>query len=818
MKLLEGRRLTGSPADLREGEQITEEFHIHNSSQRAMNSALLVTHLSDENSSFREDAPRPPVPGEEGQAPCQLPAQSQRSKPAPLSDTHRRNEDGLGEPEGSATPDSPLARWNKSLHCLLGDQDGAHLFRTFMEREKCVDSLDFWFACNGFRQMDIKDTKTLRVAKAIHKRYIENCGVVSKQLKPPTKVFIRDSVKKQHIDSTMFDQAQAEIQVLMEDNAYQMFLTSDIYLEYVRTGGENTAYFNNIGPGSLKLVSGYLPTLNEEEELNCVDLKPKSSPSVVALSSKSLRASAASRAKEALDHCYRSCKRSGDPINPYHVTSGYVFAPATSANESEISSDAMTDDSMSMTDSSVDGIPPYRSGSKKQLQREMHRSMKANGQVSLPHFPRTHRPPREMTPIEPSIFAADLIARLEKVRQEQETMSTLEERLQKIKEEEEQEECETPSCFQATQDLSVPSHPPLALVSSAICEDDPQAILDDHLSRVLKTPGCQSPGVCRSRSPDRSRLLRPSLPPAAPPVHCPMLAKSFVTRQTTKHIHHHYIHHHGSMKNREEMEAEAARRVHCFCAGSSDYCCYMRGRAHTKAADLSLLHVDGAGSRAGTLSRRNCKLVSEYSVEGVDGTTIIYQLPIEEHAPAAWQRVVECEAERHCRHRSHSAQNTKRSASCETTRASSAERPARHHQWIAGSGHSRTQQLSHTIVQDLAVSSPNTLAQLEEACRRLAEVSRPIKQRCLSSTHQRSQSVPCQAGSSTPVNEEYKEPKRQPATPASSPGELTVTYFFCGEEIPYRRMLKAHSLTLGHFKEQLSKKGNYRYEATTIPV
>ena len=40
--------------------------------------------------------------------------------------------------------------------------------------------------------------------------------------------------------------------------------------------------------------------------------------------------------------------------------------------------------------------------------------------------------------------------------------------------------------------------------------------------------------------------------------------------------------------------------------------------------------------------------------------------------------------------------------------------------------------------------------------------------------------------------------------------ELMVTYFFCGEEIPYRSMMKAHSLTLGHFKEQLSKKGNYR--------
>lgn len=49
---------------------------------------------------------------------------------------------------------------------------------------------------------------------------------------------------------------------------------------------------------------------------------------------------------------HRSFKRS-NPVNPYHVGSGYVFAPATSANDSELSSDALTDDSMSMTDSSV---------------------------------------------------------------------------------------------------------------------------------------------------------------------------------------------------------------------------------------------------------------------------------------------------------------------------------------------------------------------------------------------------------------------------------------------------------------------------------
>lgn len=217
----------------------------------------------------------------------------------------RRNENGLGEPEGSASPDSPLARWTKSLHSLLGDQDGAYLFRTFLEREKCVDTLDFWFACNGFRQMDLKDTKTLRVAKAIYKRYIENNSIVSKQLKPATKTYIRDSIKKQQIDSIMFDQAQTEIQTVMEENAYQMFLTSDIYLEYVRSGGENPAYINSNGLGSLKVVCGYLPTLNEEEEWSCADFKNKILPSVVGLSSKMLRVTANVRATETIESGYR---------------------------------------------------------------------------------------------------------------------------------------------------------------------------------------------------------------------------------------------------------------------------------------------------------------------------------------------------------------------------------------------------------------------------------------------------------------------------------------------------------------------------------
>uniref|UniRef100_A0A8C9YKR5 Axin 2 (conductin, axil) n=1 Tax=Sander lucioperca TaxID=283035 RepID=A0A8C9YKR5_SANLU len=716
-------------------------------------SRALMDHIA---SSFREDAPRPPVPGEEGEAPC-YPGKLAMMKPLepPKSvllgspgSSARRNEDGLGEPEGSASPDSPLSRWTKSLHSLLGDQDGALLFRTFLEREKCVDTLDFWFACNGFRQMDLKDTKTQRVAKAIYKRYIENNSIVAKQLKPATKTFIRDNVKKQHIDSAMFDQAQTEIQTNMEENAYQMFLTSDIYLEYVRTGGENPNHVSSNGLGDLKVVCGYLPTLNEEEEWNC-DFKAKA---LVGLSAKAQRTTVSMRAVEVMERGYRSYKR-GDSLNPCHVGS---FAPVSSTNDSEVSSDALTDDAMSVTDSSVDGIPPYKLGSKKQIQREMQRNMRMNSQVSLPAFPRTCRPPKEMVPMEPSQFAAQLISRLESLKRKQDTLNSLEEKLQQIQEEEEKEDTEI---IGSAPQLS--PHPLTLLPGSS--DEDPQAILDEHLSRVLKTPGCQSPAVIRhsprSSSPEHRPIMRAGFGikalvrtgPSSSSVSSPdqgaiTLAlgpnRTFVSRQSTKHIHHHYIHHHASPKTKEQIEREAALRVHGLCSSSAE--CqpcqpYQRSRS---------------------LGREMC-----------------------------------------------GNQSTKKSFGGSSTQT---------HTWGGGGscGHLRSHQPAQPFIQDPAMPPlppPNTLAQLEEACRRLEEVSTKTTKQRYQET--RDHLVPVQGEGVTHSNasSHFLSTFRMKECKKGFGGETVVTYFFCGEEIPYRRNMKSHILTLGHFKEQLRKKGNYRY-------
>lgn len=128
-------------------------------------------------------------------------------------------------------------------------------------------------------------------------------------------------------------------------------------------------------------------------------------------------------------------------------------------------------------------------------------------------------------------------------------------------------------------------------------DEDPQAILDEHLSRVLKTPGCQSPAVARhsprSSSPEHRPLPRPGCgiikghvrsggtPPApalSPARSCvPPGSAALLGRQGARHVHHHYVHHHASPKTTEQIEREAALRVRGLCG--AEFPPYQRSRS-----------------------------------------------------------------------------------------------------------------------------------------------------------------------------------------------------------------------------------------------
>ncbi|XP_031168504.1 axin-1 isoform X4 [Sander lucioperca] len=740
-------------------------------------------YLADLGGSFTEDAPRPPVPGEEGELVCSdgrqysnlgFSSKNESLKCEASVATPRRPDLDLGyEPEGSASPTPPYLKWADSLHSLLDDQDGIHLFRTFLKQEGYADMLDFWFACSGFRKLEANEgneEKKVKLAKAIYKKYIlDNNGIVSRQIKPATKSFIKDCVMKLHIDPAMFDQAQTEIQTMMEENTYPLFLKSDIYLEYTRTGGESPKLYSDQSSvsGNGKGLSGYLPTLNEDEEWRC-DQEPEEQPECDPTPSNRLtqkllmetaphRVANSARFQDSHEYRHAPCR---EPINPYYVNTGYAVAPATSANDSEQQSMSSDTDTISLTDSSVDGVPPYRY--RKQHRREMHESAKANGRVPLPHIPRTNRIPKDIH-VEPERFAAELINRLEGVLREREAQEKLEERLKRVRLEEEGDEVMStatalsshrfpPGAYLQNYNSRYADNTYSGLMLRDAHEENPESILDDHVQRVMKTPGCQSPGTGRhspkSRSPDAVPGGKGTGLGTAQVKHSSRHGLKGDTSHLYHHKHAHHIHHAGVGKPKEQAEAEAAVRVHSNFPWSTETSHY---------GSKSRTYADGMGS--------NLMEHTGYRSTAVSKRTTGHEAQLRNNV-----------------------------------------------------------QPSHPFIQDPTMPpnpAPSPLIQLEEVRRRLEEEkiksgTVQLKQRYVMEVIQRGRTavrpalfpplsvVP--AVSDIELSQpEHKATKKQPCE------NITVAYYFCEELIPYRTSVKGRVVTLRQFTELLTKKGNYRY-------
>lgn len=786
--------------------------------------------------SFTEDAPRPPVPGEEGELVTSDPRPFSHSYHSAKSDgirnetstaTPRRPDLDLGyEPEGSASPTPPYLKWAESLHSLLDDQDGIHLFRTFLQQENCGDLLDFWFACSGFRKLERSDSKVekrLKLAKAIYKKYIlDNNAIVSRQIKPATKCFIKDCVLRQQIEPDMFDQAQMEIQSMMEDNTYPVFLKSDIYLEYTTIGGESPKVYSDhsSGSGTGKGPPGYLPTLNEDEEWKC-DQAEDDDCEGESVSSNRLNQKLI---LEASSHCTAPARRRSDgrefrpgtwrePVNPYYVNTGYAMAPATSANDSEQQSMSSDADTMSLTDSSVDGIPPYRL--RKHHRREMQESAKANGHVPLPHIPRTYHMPKDIH-VDPEKFAAELISRLEGVLRDREAEQKLEERLKRVRAEEEGDDADVSSAPSMVSH-KLPSSQPVHHFGSRYSEmgsagmqvrdaheENPESILDEHVQRVMKTPGCQSPGPGRHspkpRSPDGH--LSKGLPLSVgtiQPGHGKHSAKSGSKLEAPNMYHHkhvyHHVHHHGAVKPKEQIEAEATQRVQSNFSWNVDphnYATKSRNYAESMGMAPNPMDSLGYSGKVSMLAKRNAKKVDSGKLESAT-----YEMPVVPEDSERHQKIMQwiMEGEKEIsRHKKtvHSSSGAKKQSTHDVPRPLSIERPGAVHPWVSAQLRNVVQP-SHPFVQDPTMPpnpAPNPLTQLEEARRRLEEEERKagkmqVKQRL--------------------------KPQKKDGKSSGSGDSIVVAYYFCGEPIPYRTLVKGRVVTLGQFKELLTKKGNYRY-------
>ncbi|CAH1794458.1 unnamed protein product, partial [Owenia fusiformis] len=567
------------------------------------------------------------------------------------------------EPEGSATNSPPFTenstppylKWAESLKFLLEDSDGLQLYKEFLSLEQCYCpvTLDFWFACKGLRQSLLKFTKSqsndakerakiFNLAKVIYRKYIRGdqlSSIISKSIRQT----ISERVTKKDIELTLFDEAQDSVEKYMTDNTWPIFLKSDIYVQYIQAGGESpkTGSNGSSGSSSARPLSqvGPLPTLHENEELQTDDIdssqpihQPMTPVAVAPLTSKSLMATTASRAEASffkrpeataglyLQQCQeRSATSSSKNSYPYHVS--YTTVSAQDSELQSLSSDAMTDDTMSLTDSSVDGVPihgRYSIRKSKRIQRSMHRDAAKNKDTSLNMLlvkPRTERAPkdRNIAETDPAKFASDLIDRLLSVKDKREADERMESMLGRVSASEGEESCMDARSISMASSVSKSAlAPPAADVPNATlafqklmetvggADESAQSILEDHCSRVWESSAGQTPSRSpgrhspKEKSPDRAARIQHSLPGTLHKPHKNKKDKEYLSTYSGdsgvgddksglahtpmyssldnyghghKHIHHvHHHHHHISKdfksKHLTAMEIEAQRRAY----------------------------------------------------------------------------------------------------------------------------------------------------------------------------------------------------------------------------------------------------------------
>ncbi|KAI2666088.1 Axin-1 [Labeo rohita] len=278
--------------------------------------------------------------------------------------------------------------------------------------------------------------------------------------------------------------------------------------------------------------------------------------------------------------------------------------------------------------------------------------------------------------VEPEKFAAELISRLEGVLREREAQEKLEERLKRVRLEEEGDDADISTAPSLANHRIPPavhvqhyggrysemSYNGLQLRDAH--EENPESILDEHVQRVMKTPGCQSPGTGRhspkSRSPD-------GLPAGKISGMMMPLSGGQGKHQTrlgpkgeASHLHHHkHIHH-----------------THYAAAGKPK-------------------------------EQRPIR-------KGDDGRNFEMREPLPGDDMERNQKILQ------------SISGSKKAQSHEVSRPSSVERPGAVHPWVTAQLRNNVQP-SHPFIQDPTMPpnpAPNPLTQLEEARRRLEEERR----------------------------------------------------------------------------------------------
>jgi len=120
--------------------------------------------------------------------------------------------------------------WEESFEALLRHRYGQALFRAFLRTEFSEENLEFWLACDEFR--NCKEPKRSAKAKKIYMDFIAIGAPKQVNLDTETRMSTIANIDNPPLET--FDRAQRRIQGLMEKDSYQRFLKSELYINLLR--------------------------------------------------------------------------------------------------------------------------------------------------------------------------------------------------------------------------------------------------------------------------------------------------------------------------------------------------------------------------------------------------------------------------------------------------------------------------------------------------------------------------------------------------------------------------------------------------------
>lgn len=872
--------------------------------QSNMTSSRVCQFLSESGgNNFTETAPRPPVPGEENEiqsngglstksseshkstkscksggsnrditthSPAATPRRSMKDKSLIINQSCCVDDEDMTaplgfEPEGSVSNSPPFTenstppymKWAENLNYLLEDRDGVQLFKQFLDNEDFAShSVDFWFACEGLKKKAAEDLASIQnLVKAIHKKYIKTDKLPC--ISEVTRHYIHEKLQKKSFltDQGIFDTAQREVEEHMRKNTYPLFIKSDLFVQYIQKDGESPKSTSTSGSNSVRPVSGPLPTLPEDQELNnvsCCDINGPPSASKNRPSETSV--------KRTVNETFTNFPYPMVPRVPLPHT--YQSYAPTSLQDSEIqsissASDALTDDTRSQTDSSIDGDPKMW----KRMRRKMRIKAEQNKESNFhqPFIPRTQRQPKDRNIAEtnPEAFAELLIEKLKKVEQKQENDERIRASMSRVLDESDIDNpanrSMTSSFSQNNNNTTSGSVLPL-MTSTVIDEENADSILEEHCSRIWessaqqtpsRSPGRHSP-TSKPKSPDRnkknpSHIVPSSLPQGSRTLHHkkrPDYHSSFDSGmgeeksssvETHRHIHHHHHHHH-TKESRCKLESDT-QRMYFGDRSVSD-----RGRTP---------HHPGNRKHSDTGSN------IDSGVSTIDSIP-----PVLNIRDPSCEKVLTWMMESDRMHSSTTADSDKASSQ-KRVRSTTSSTPAPRKQMSKKSGHSANRSSSvdrsgmiasvppgeimpsQPFIQDPSMpilGPPSTTTQLEE-CKRRLEESRavpPVKSKSfggITNTKDKkpnmvsqgnirpsmptTRTVPSDLGDMSfdtlGADKKKKSPNSSANTSGSTGEETVIGYYFCQEPIPYKITVPGHHVTLAQFKHLIGRLGNYRY-------